>query len=71
LQVQTPQGFKREILAHIISLFPKYNFTDELAFAEKLNYEIHWVEGDPFNIKITYPLDMKLAEVIAKHLAST
>ena len=65
LQVQTPQGFKREILAHIISLFPKYNFTDELAFAEKLDYEVHWVEGDPFNIKITYPFDMKLAEAIA------
>jgi len=67
LQVQTPQGFKREILAHIVSLFPRYNFTDELAFAEKLNYEVHWVKGDPFNIKITYPSDMKLAEAIAKH----
>jgi 2-C-methyl-D-erythritol 4-phosphate cytidylyltransferase len=69
LQVQTPQGFKREILAHIISLFSEYNFTDELAFAEKLDYEIHWVEGDPFNIKITYPVDIKLADAIAKYLA--
>lgn len=67
LQVQTPQGFKREILAHIVSLFSKHSFTDEMAFAEKLNYEIHWVEGDPFNMKITYPSDMKLAEAIAKH----
>ena len=71
LQVQTPQGFKREILAHIISQFSRYNFTDELAFAEKLNYSIYWVEGDPFNIKITYPLDMELAEAIAAYLAST
>ncbi len=71
LQIQTPQGFKREILARIVSLFPKHNFTDELGFAEKLNYPVHWVEGDPFNIKVTYPTDMKLAEAIAKYLAST
>ena len=67
LQIHTPQGFKREVLAHIVSLFSKHVFTDEIAFAEKLNYEIHWVEGDPFNIKITYPSDMQLAEAIAKY----
>jgi 2-C-methyl-D-erythritol 4-phosphate cytidylyltransferase len=65
LQVQTPQGFRREILEHIVSLFSRYHFTDELAFAERLNYRVHWVEGDPMNIKITYPSDMKLAEAIA------
>ncbi len=65
LQVQTPQGFKREILERIVSLFSKHNFTDELAFAEKLNYEVHWVEGDSMNIKITYLKDMELAEAIA------
>lgn len=68
LQIQTPQGFRREILASIVGLFPKYNFTDELGLAEKLNYPVHWVEGDPFNIKITYPMDMKLAEAIAEYL---
>jgi 2-C-methyl-D-erythritol 4-phosphate cytidylyltransferase len=67
LQVQTPQGFKREILTNIVSLFSTYNFTDELAFAEKLNYGIHWVEGDPLNIKITCPKDMVLAEAIADY----
>jgi 2-C-methyl-D-erythritol 4-phosphate cytidylyltransferase len=65
LQVQTPQGFKRDILERIVSLFSSYNFTDELAFAEKSNYRIRWVEGDPLNIKITYPSDMELAEAIA------
>jgi 2-C-methyl-D-erythritol 4-phosphate cytidylyltransferase len=68
LQIQTPQGFRRDILEHIVSLFSKYNFTDELAFAEKLNYDIRWVEGDPFNIKITYPSDMKLAQAIAEYI---
>ena len=67
LQVQTPQGFRRDILENIVSLFSKYNFTDELASAEKLNYGIKWVEGDPSNIKITYPEDMKLAEAIADY----
>jgi len=65
LQVQTPQGFRSGILEHIVSLFSTHSFTDELAFAEKLNYDIRWVEGDPFNIKVTYPMDMKLAQAIA------
>jgi 2-C-methyl-D-erythritol 4-phosphate cytidylyltransferase len=67
LQVQTPQGFKREILTNIVSLFSTYDFTDELAFAEKLNYGIHWIEGSPLNIKITYPSDIELAEAIAEY----
>jgi 2-C-methyl-D-erythritol 4-phosphate cytidylyltransferase len=67
LQVQTPQGFRSDVLESIVSLFSRYSFTDELAFAEKLNYDIHWVEGDPFNIKITYPSDMKLAQAIAEY----
>ncbi len=67
LQVHTPQGFKRSILGHIVGLFSTYSFTDELAFAEKLNYGVYWVEGDPFNIKITYPEDMKLAQAIAAY----
>ena len=65
LQIQTPQGFRRDILESIVSLFSAYSFTDELSFAEKLNYDIKWVQGDPFNIKITYPEDLKLAQVIA------
>ena len=67
LQVQTPQGFKRDVLKQIIGLFNRYNFTDELAFAEKLNYDVRWIEGDPSNIKVTYPSDMKLAEAIAAY----
>lgn len=68
LQVQTPQGFRRDILEHIVSLFSKHSFTDELAFAEKLNYDVRWVKGDPSNIKITYPPDMDLAQAIAEYL---
>ncbi len=67
LQVQTPQGFRRDILERIVRLFSAYSFTDELAFAEKLNYYIRWVEGDAFNIKVTYPSDMKLAQTIATY----
>jgi 2-C-methyl-D-erythritol 4-phosphate cytidylyltransferase len=69
LQIQTPQGFRRSILEHIVGLFSAYSFTDELTFAEKLNYSIRWVEGDPFNIKVTYPEDMKLARAIAEYLS--
>ena len=68
LQVQTPQCFKKDVLKRIIDLFDRYNFTDELAFAEKLNYDVRWVEGESSNIKVTYPSDMKLAEAIAEYL---
>jgi 2-C-methyl-D-erythritol 4-phosphate cytidylyltransferase len=67
LQVQTPQGFRRDVLKQIIGFFDRYNFTDELAFAEKLNYDVRWVEGESSNIKVTYPSDMKLAEAIAEY----
>lgn len=67
VQVQTPQGFKRNILKEVMGLVSSCNFTDELAFAEKLNYEVRWVEGDPMNVKITYPEDMNLAKAIADY----
>ncbi|MEO0292666.1 MAG: 2-C-methyl-D-erythritol 4-phosphate cytidylyltransferase [candidate division WOR-3 bacterium] len=67
LQVQTPQGFRREILKEIVDLYSKYSFTDELAFAERLNYKICWVKGDPMNIKITYQDDMELAKAILEY----
>ncbi len=66
LQVQTPQGFRMEILKGIMRLLSEVPVTDELSIAESLNYEVHWVQGDPLNIKITYPCDLDLARIIAK-----
>lgn len=66
LQVQTPQGFKRDILKDIVHLMIQHSVTDELSLVEKLDGDIFWVRGDPINIKITYPEDIKLASIIAR-----
>lgn len=66
LQIQTPQGFKYNILKDIVMLLKQKEVSDELSIIESLNGEICWVLGDLMNIKITYPGDMELALLIAK-----
>lgn len=65
LHIQTPQGFKYNILDRISIFMSQEIVTDELSIAEKLNFNVYWVFGDQMNIKITYPGDMELAEIIA------
>jgi 2-C-methyl-D-erythritol 4-phosphate cytidylyltransferase len=42
----------------------KLTATDEAALAERVGAEVRAVEGDPRNIKVTTPLDLKLAEAL-------
>lgn len=65
LQIQTPQGFEYNILDKISILLSQDYVTDELSIVEKLNFDVYWVFGDQMNIKITYPGDMELAQIIA------
>jgi 2-C-methyl-D-erythritol 4-phosphate cytidylyltransferase len=60
--VQTPQGFRNQILkeAYRQSFMPE--FTDDATVVEKTGQLIHLVEGNRENIKITQPADIKLAE---------
>lgn len=64
--VQTPQGFKRGVLAAALDKAVRdgYVGTDEAALAERAGYPVHVVPGDPGNIKITRPEDLKLAEAL-------
>ncbi|MFQ6113011.1 MAG: 2-C-methyl-D-erythritol 4-phosphate cytidylyltransferase [bacterium] len=67
--VQTPQIFKYEILySAYLKAFEKGVYgTDEAALVEKFgNAKIKIVEGEYKNIKITTPLDLKLAETILR-----
>ncbi len=62
--VQTPQTFRNE---QILKAFQqKYDplFTDDASVAEKAGFEIHLVEGNQENIKITTPVDLIIAEAI-------
>ena len=63
--IQTPQGFKKEILVKAYKGNVK-GATDDAYLVEKLGYKVKIVEGDYSNIKITTPEDILIAETILK-----
>lgn len=58
---QTPQAFRREILARALSEGAVVDATDEAMLVERLGLPVHVVDGDPRNIKITTPEDLAAA----------
>jgi 2-C-methyl-D-erythritol 4-phosphate cytidylyltransferase / 2-C-methyl-D-erythritol 2,4-cyclodiphosphate synthase len=59
---QTPQGFRREVLAAAVALGRSgFEATDEAALAERAGYQVHVVEGDAGNVKITTEEDLAAA----------
>jgi len=62
--VQTPQGFRAEVLRECLEKAKKEGllFTDEGTLLLHYKKEVYLVEGDPLNFKITYPQDLLLAE---------
>lgn len=62
--VQTPQTFHSKILLPAFQIDYKEGFTDEASVVESYGLSVHLVQGDPLNIKITSPIDLKMAEVI-------
>lgn len=59
---QTPQGFRRDVLAKAVALGRSgADATDEAALAELAGQPVHVVEGDVENIKITTPSDLARA----------
>jgi 2-C-methyl-D-erythritol 4-phosphate cytidylyltransferase len=69
--VQTPQGFKAEIIRQAHEMAKSEGFgmaSDDCSLV--LRYRLApvlTVEGDPGNIKITYPQDLAIAEAILKN----
>lgn len=65
-RAQTPQGFRFEVLKKALEAARRDRFqgTDEAALAERLGIPVTAVSGDPKNIKITTPIDMKIAEAL-------
>ena len=61
---QTPQMFLSEDLKEAYSLAYDTAFTDDASVAEAKQIPLTFVEGERFNIKITTPQDMELAEAI-------
>lgn len=62
--VQTPQCFKVDLLRKAFDLPFEPVFTDEATMVERLGVEIHLVEGEEHNIKVTTPFDLQVAELV-------
>jgi 2-C-methyl-D-erythritol 4-phosphate cytidylyltransferase/2-C-methyl-D-erythritol 2,4-cyclodiphosphate synthase len=59
---QTPQGFRRDVLAAAVQAGRSgVEATDEAALAERAGYQVHVIEGDPANVKITTIDDLEAA----------
>jgi 2-C-methyl-D-erythritol 4-phosphate cytidylyltransferase/2-C-methyl-D-erythritol 2,4-cyclodiphosphate synthase len=59
---QTPQGFRREVLAQVIAAARSgVEATDEAALAERAGYTVYVVDGDPANVKVTTAEDLEAA----------
>jgi len=66
---QTPQGFRRDVLAAAIELGRSgVDATDEAMLAERAGYQVHVVDGDPGNVKVTTSADLDAARA---RMAST
>jgi 2-C-methyl-D-erythritol 4-phosphate cytidylyltransferase len=65
--VQTPQGFRFEVLQRAFNEAQHDGFTgtDEASLVERMGHEVAVVMGSPRNMKITTPSDLELAEFYA------
>lgn len=63
---QTPQAFRRDVLARAIAAGQAIDATDEAMLVERLGLPVHVVDGDVRNIKITTPEDLATAEAAAR-----
>lgn len=68
-QVQTPQIFQKSLLKKAFEYAREQEFvgTDDASLVEHLGEDVYLVEGDQRNIKITYPEDLELAELMIQN----
>lgn len=68
--IQTPQVFDVDILKGALkkAVLEKAPITDDCSAVERLGMSVKIVEGDERNIKITTPMDLQLAQLLAKEI---
>lgn len=69
--VQTPQVFDKDLLRAALEKAKKDNaqITDDCSAVELMGMSVKIVEGDERNIKITTPLDLKIAELLLEEMS--
>lgn len=65
--VQTPQAFDFDTIreCYYNAVTEDKTFTDDASIVEYYGYKVKTIEGLPRNIKITTPLDLRVAEILA------
>lgn len=61
--VQTPQAFRRVVLAEAHATSAE-DATDDAQLLERIGARVVTVEGDPRNLKVTYPEDLDVARAL-------
>lgn len=61
--IQTPQTFSSDILNKAYKQDFRNEFTDDASVAERAGIKINLIEGENRNFKITFPEDIRLAEI--------
>ncbi|HEY2273268.1 MAG TPA: 2-C-methyl-D-erythritol 4-phosphate cytidylyltransferase [Jatrophihabitantaceae bacterium] len=64
LAMQTPQGFRRDVLAKAHAAGADEAATDDAALVEALGRRVVAVRGDERAFKVTVPLDLAIAEAL-------
>lgn len=70
-RVQTPQSFRLKELNNLINSLSDEdleNFTDVASVFNDRGYRVRLVEGSDYNIKITTPFDMAVAQIIIENM---
>lgn len=62
--VQTPQTFKSSLITEAYNQPYHIAFTDDATVFEASGHQVHLIEGEPENIKITRPADFRIAEAL-------
>lgn len=62
--VQTPQIFASKVIKDAYQMDFQTTFTDDASVVESSGVDIHLVEGETSNIKITTPLDLEIAKLL-------
>ncbi|MGD9972124.1 MAG: 2-C-methyl-D-erythritol 4-phosphate cytidylyltransferase [Desulfatirhabdiaceae bacterium] len=63
---QTPQVFRHALIrsAHESAIDKQITMTDDAALIEPMDIPVYFIQGTPYNIKITTKADLQLAEAI-------
>jgi 2-C-methyl-D-erythritol 4-phosphate cytidylyltransferase/2-C-methyl-D-erythritol 2,4-cyclodiphosphate synthase len=65
-RIQTPQAFRRSLLerAHEVAARQGFRGTDDAVLVERVGSRVRLIPGDPTNLKVTVPEDLRLAEAL-------